>query len=124
MAKAWDKTNRDYIEKMNMIPMRFFENNQVEVRIMMENDNWENSRRVFRELYPKYKKWIEISLLSNNDGTTYPYTEQQLKEFESFIMLTKYTREFFTVVYSDGTEKQVSFNDMYLHPSLEVQRWS
>lgn len=56
---------------MKKIPMKFFANEQVEVRIMMENDNWESSRKVFYELYPLFKKYIEISLLTRDDGTPY-----------------------------------------------------
>lgn len=66
---------------------------------MMENDNWENSRKVFFELYPLYKKYIEISLLTRDDGTPYEYTQKQLDEYEKLIILTKYKRDFFTVEY-------------------------
>lgn len=128
VAASWhaapnDRMNWGYVERMAKVPMRFFEANQVEVRIMMENDNWESSRAAFRALYPRYKRWIEISLLSNNDGTPYRYTKSQLEEFRQFIALTKYTREFFTVEYADGTTRQVSFNDMYLNPNVNFHLW-
>lgn len=128
IAASWhrapnDPKNWDYVEKMKKIPMKYFLKDQIEVRIMMENDNWENSRKVFYELYPLYKKYIEISLLSQNDGKPYSYTDKQLKEFENLIILTKYKREFFTVVFQDGHEEQVSFNDMYLNPQVNFHLW-
>lgn len=128
LAASWhsqmdDKLNWDYVEKMKKIPMKYFASQQVEVRIMMENDNWENSRKVFFELYPLYKKYIEISLLTRDDGTPYEYTQKQLDEYEKLIILTKYKRDFFTVEYSDGTQKQVSFADMYLNPLVNFHLW-
>lgn len=128
IAASWhrapkDWSNWDYVEKMNKMPKHFFDLNKIEVRIMMENDNWENSKKVFYALYPNYKKSIEISLLSKNDGLPYSYTDKQLEEFRQFIYLTKFKREFFTVQYSDGTEEQVSFNDMYLNPRVNFHLW-
>lgn len=128
IAASWhrapnDMLNWDYVEKMKKIPYKYFTNDQVEVRIMMENDNWENSRKVFNELYPPFKKYVEISLLSNNNGSPYRYTDKQLEEYRQLIILTKYKRDFFTVVYNDGSESQVSFSDMYLNPQVNFHLW-
>lgn len=122
-SQANDKLNWSYVEKMKQIPMKFFDNEQVEVRIMMENDNWESSRKVFFELYPMFKKHIEISLLTRDDGTPYQYSQSQLDEYEKLIVLTKYKRDFFTIEYSDGTQQQVSFADMYLNPQVNFHLW-
>lgn len=128
LAASWhsqtnDKLNWPYVEKMKQIPMKFFDNEQVEVRIMMENDNWENSRKVFFELYPMFKKHIEISLLTRDDGTPYQYSQSQLDEYEKLIVLTKYKRDFFTVEYADGSQQQMSFSDMYLNPQVNFHLW-
>ena len=59
---------------MLKIPLKFFENDQIEVRIMFENDNWDSAEEVFKQMYPLFKKWVEISLVSELDGKPYPYT--------------------------------------------------
>lgn len=122
-SKTDDKKNWDYVEKMKNIPEKYFARNQVEVRIMMENDNWENSRAVFNALYPRFKKYVEISLLTRDDGTSYEYTDKQLKEYNQLIILTKYKRDFFTLEYNDGTKKRVSFEDIYLNPRVNFHLW-
>jgi hypothetical protein len=44
----------------------------------MENNNWENAKRIFKELYTKCKNIMELSLLLTNDGKPYKYTDRQL----------------------------------------------
>lgn len=122
-SRADDKRNWDYVEKMKKIPMKYFTRNQIEVRIMMENDNWDNSKAVFYALYPQFKKYVEISLLTRDDGTSYEYTDKQLSEYNQLIVLTKYKRDFFTLEYNDGTKKQVSFEDIYLNPRVNFHLW-
>jgi organic radical activating enzyme len=83
IASSWhskqdDLLNFDFVEKIKMIPQKFIDNYQVEVRIMMENNNWENSKKVFKELYTKCKNIMELSLLLTNDGKPYKYTDRQL----------------------------------------------
>lgn len=122
-GKCNDKANLDYCKKMLRVPMKFFENDQIEVRIMFENDNWENAEEVFKQMYPLFKRWVEISLVSDLDGKPYPYTKEQLDRYRELLLKLKYTRDFFTIRYDDGSEKQVSFNDMYLNPLVNFHLW-
>ena len=46
-GKANDKANLEYAKKMLHVPMKYFENDQVEIRIMFENDNWDNAEMIF-----------------------------------------------------------------------------
>lgn len=57
-------------------PIEFYEKNMIEVRIMYEYDNWNSSETVYNLLFQRYKQWMEISLLTRNDGKIYPYTTQ------------------------------------------------
>ena len=128
LAASWhskknDRQNLDYVKTIMEIPYEYFEKNMIEVRIMFEYENWDNSDMVFNLLFNKYKKWIEISLLTRNDGTIYPYSDQQIKQYHDYVKKLKYMRDFFTLVYSDGSKKQVSFNDMYLNSSVNFQLW-
>ena len=41
---------------------------------MFENDNWDNAEVIFKQMYPLFKQWIEISLVMGNDGKPYEYT--------------------------------------------------
>lgn len=128
IAASWhgkknDKQNLDYVKKITSIPYEFYEKNMIEVRIMFEYENWKSSDMIFNLLFNKYKKWIEISLLTKNDGSIYPYTEDQIKTYHDYVKKLKYMRDFFTLVFSDGTKKQVSFNDMYLNSNVNFQLW-
>ena len=128
IAASWhsspsDKANIDYYKKMVSIPMQYFENGQIEIRIMFELDNWQNSVKMYKLFYPTYKRWLEISLLTKNDGSLYKYSDEQVEEYREYVKQLKYTREFFTVRYSDGSEKLVSFNDLYLNESVNFHLW-
>lgn len=122
-GKANDKANLEYAKKMLRVPMKYFQNDQVEIRIMFENDNWDNAEVIFKQMYPLFKQWIEISLVMGNDGKPYEYTIAQHRRYEEILKKLKYSRDFFTVKYEDGTEKQVSFNDMYLDPLVDFHLW-
>ena len=128
IAASWhsnqkDKNNLDYVKKIMEIPYEYYEKNMIEVRIMFEYENWSSSDMVYNLLFNKYKKWMEISLLTKNDGSIYPYTEEQIQKYHEYVKKLKYMRDFFTLVYSDGSKKQVSFNDMYLNSSVNFQLW-
>lgn len=128
LAASWhgrknDRQNLDYVRKIMSFPMRFYERNMIEVRIMYEFDNWDSSETVYNLLFQKYKRWMEISLLTKNDGTIYPYTGEQIETYRDHVKKLKYTRDFFTLVYSDGSKKNVSFNDMYLNSSVCFHLW-
>lgn len=123
-GKKKDKANLSYFSKMLKVPKQFFENNQIEIRIMFENDNWENSDRMFNYVYPIFKQWVEISLLQQNDGYSYPYSHEQRKIYGEYVKKLKCDRNFFTVEYSDGSKKKMSFNDMYFSdPLLSFHLW-
>jgi sulfatase maturation enzyme AslB (radical SAM superfamily) len=128
IAASWhgtksDPANSKYISKMLALPMKYFERDLIEVRIMFERDNWNNSVKAYELLLPRYKKWIEISLLTDKSGQPYHYTQGQIDLYHKFTRELKYVRDFFTLRYSDGTEKQVSFNDMYLNPLVNFHLW-
>ena len=128
LAASWhgkknDKQNLDYVKKIMSFPDEYYEKNMIEVRIMYEYDNWNSSETVYNLLFQKYKRWMEISLLTNNDGTIYPYNQEQVNTYREHVKDLKYTRDFFTLVYSDGTKKQVSFNDMYLNSQVCFHLW-
>ena len=59
-----DKKNTDFCEKIKMLPKKYFDNNQVDIRIMLENDNWENSVQAFKQLVNCCNKDIDINLLT------------------------------------------------------------
>ena len=122
-SSPFDKSNIDYYKKMVSIPMHYFKSSQIEIRIMFEFDNWQNSVKMYKLFYPTYKRWLEISLLTKNDGSLYKYSDEQIEEYHEYVKQLKYTREFFTVRYSDGTEKLVSFNDLYLNESVNFHLW-
>ena len=128
LAASWhgrknDRQNLDYVKKIMSFPMKFYEKNMIEVRIMYEFDNWNSSETVYNLLFQKYKQWMEVSLLTKNDGTIYPYTGEQIETYRDHVKKLKYTRDFFTLVYSDGTKRNVSFNDMYLNSAVCFHLW-
>lgn len=43
--------------------------------------------------------------MTKNDGSIYPYTSEQIDTYRDHVKKLKYTRDFFTLVYNDGTKK-------------------
>lgn len=128
IASSWhskqdDLLNFDFVEKIKMIPQKFIDNYQVEVRIMMENNNWENSKKVFKELYTKCKNIMELSLLLTNDGKPYKYTDRQLQEYKNFLMLLKGNKDYVMVTYENGEQKKIMSQDMYLDMNVNYHLW-
>jgi len=52
---------------------------------MFELDNWQNSVKMYKLFYPTYKRWLEISLLTKNDGSLYKYSDEQIEEYHEYV---------------------------------------
>jgi hypothetical protein len=71
-----DMNNYSFIEKIKTIPFKYYTNNQMVIRIMMGNNDWEYAKNAFFELREKYNDYIEISLLTDKSGPMMEYSKE------------------------------------------------
>lgn len=121
-----NKRNDEFINKIMMIPKKYFDANQIDIRIMLEPDNWENSINAVNQLCGVSKKDIEISLLIQPNGNFYKYTNKQLSEFKQLNKVLEQTvgrnKEMFKLFFSNKTYTITSFNDLYMS-NIDFYLW-
>ena len=118
-----DKKNTDFCEKIKMLPKKYFDNNQVDIRIMFENDNWENSVQAFKQLVNCCNKDIDINLLSQYSGGFYDYSQCQLDEFKQFERMIEKKKDMFKLTTINGCQQIVTFNDLYMCKNNSFYMW-
>lgn len=118
-----DMNNYSFIEKIKSIPFKYYTNNQMVIRIMMGNNDWEYAKNAFFELREKYNDYIEISLLTDKSGPMMEYSKEQLREFQELKSTTPYNKELFILEYEDGSIQKFSMQDLFLNPQLNFKFW-
>ena len=119
-----DKINHEYIDKATHIDQKFIDNNQLELRIMFEASNFDNSKLVLNRLISaNLTKCIQCGLLSVGSYDTHLYTKEQLDEYYQIISKVGDHRSFYHIEYKDSTAQHLQFNDMFLNHSFSFKRW-
>lgn len=113
-----DKHNIMFAKKLFKLPDYFYKNKQIEIRIMLEHDNWQNSIFIFNLLKHHFLQNIEISLLLDKCGKLYKYSNNQLKTYFDIIKTLPYTNNTLVIKYNDMTEKHIIYNGIYLNKNL------
>ena len=128
ITATWHSTNDDpinkkYIDKALRISRKFVDAGQLELRIMFEADNFNNSKLVLNKLvFAGLSSCIQCGLLSVGSYDTHLYTKQQLDEYYQTICNVG-GKSFYHVKYSDGTETTMQFNDMFLNHNFSFHNW-
>lgn len=85
-----DKNNQEFICKVNDIPYHFFEENKIKISVMYEKLNIRSSLHAFDNMYSKFYKYMELSIVENNhlhgnNSELYNYSSDELNEFKKRI---------------------------------------
>ena len=124
-----------YVDKLNI---KFIDNainllkkykNRIEVRIMYELQNTDNSINVAKQLLP----YVEHSLFdlsyifdsTNQKNDLLKYSYEQIKEFDIFhdkYKIRSNTKEFF-IKYNNDTYELKSFSEMFCNKSFSFKHW-
>ena len=119
-----DKRNEGYIDKALSISRKFIDSNQLELRIMFEPDNFDNSRYALERLVSaNLGNCIQCGLLSAGSYDTHLYSKHQLDEYYQTICKAGDHRSFYRVAYKDGSIERLQFNDMFLNCNFSFSRW-
>ena len=119
-----DKLNKRYIDKALSINKHFIKNDQLELRIMFEPDNFNNSKFVLNKLISAdLTDCIQCSLLSIGSYDTHLYTKKQLDEYYQIISKIGGHKSIYHIKYDDGTIDHLQFNDMFLNNNFSFNHW-
>ena len=127
LSASWhgssDKVNLNFAKMLVKIPQRYFDTNQIEIRIMFEHDNWDNSIRMFKLLLNKFRQRIEISLLLDQNGKLYSYSKMQVKQYLDFVKELPFTSNELIIRYNDQSEKKIMYNGLFLDDKISYKGW-
>ena len=119
-----DGKNDDYIRKLDDLDQRFILDERVDIRIMAEKDNYANSREAFTRVFPKYKKYIEFLALHDRKCQMDQYSHEQKLDIAKLCKMTQNEEKSFFIEENGKTKKSVSFNDLYLNPTIQYTGWN
>ena len=119
----YDGKNDDYISKLDQLDQRFIHDERVDIRIMAEKDNYANSRAAFTQLFPKYKNCIEFLALHDRKCQMDAYSPEQRADIAKLCKMTQNEEKSFFIEENGKHKKSVSFNDLYLNPTIQYTSW-
>lgn len=118
-----DGINHTFINNLGKLPEEYFQLGRIEIRVLLEPRNWDNSRKVLDELLGKYGEMVEICMVVKKDGTPFEYSEQQLEEYNQYIIKNDDNFYHYTLVYSDGTTEDITTPSMVLSSHINFHLW-
>ena len=123
-SKHDDIKGLSFINKIKAIPMHFFENPGIRLRILYEKKNTINALDAFDALYDSHKKYLEFDLLSDINDEKYQYTKQEMIEFNKRIrMLNPATENDYIFEYNNGNKKLLKFTDIVKQEKFNFYMW-
>lgn len=123
-SKHDDITGQSFINKVKSIPMKFFKDPGIRLRILYEKSNIKNAMYAFDSLYAQYSEYLEFDLLSDIGSEKYVYTQKELDDFNDRIKSLKpATDNDYIFEYEDGNKKFLKFTDIVKQEKFNFNMW-
>lgn len=94
---SWHSTyscQTSFIDKIEQIPYKYFEDERIDITVMYEQDAHEESLHIFNQLREKYRKYLDLAFISPiANKYTYNYTKDQLFQHKLAVENNKSTRQ-------------------------------
>lgn len=110
--------HKDFADKLDKIPFHYYKDNNINIRIMFEYDEYHAVKELCQKLIAKYKDYFEPALVQSIDKT-YP---NEYIDFYNDINAKVRQKYIYNAIYSNGHSKLLTVN-MAEHRFKNFKYW-